>query len=249
MSDSKLAEKTIDVLEAVAAAGSISMPQIQLICGLPAATAHRIMQTLIARRFLMHIGRGEYRLGTAAKTLAENVTFDEILAPVARRHLRHLAQQVRNHVHLGVWNDPMVTYLVKQKFGKARLHSAEGTQLEGYCSALGKVLLSDLTPDQLDAYIADGNFISLTPATIVNPDQFRDEIELVRVRRWACDDEEFLPGLRCIAVPLTNPTGKVIAAISISTFPTKGVPTQVENFLPHLRATADAIAGQLFRSD
>jgi DNA-binding IclR family transcriptional regulator len=195
----------------------------------------------------MHTRRGEYRLGTSAITLSEGLSLDDILAHAARRHLRLLSKQVRNHVHLGVWSDRMVTYLVKQKFGKARLHSAEGTQLEGYCSALGKVLLSDLSPMQLDNYIAEGNFVSLTHDTIVDPDQLRHEIDLVRARRWACDDQEFLSGLRCIAVPLTNPSGKVIAAISISTFLSKGVPTQVEDFLPQLQATADAITAQLFR--
>jgi IclR family acetate operon transcriptional repressor len=243
---SQLTEKTLDVLEAVAALGTTSMPEIQARCGLSMTTTHRIMQSLIERRFLMRTGKASYRLGSSAIALADGMSYRDILAPAARPHLRALSKRTKSHVHLGVWNDGMVAYLIKQRFGRVRVHSAEGAQLEGYCSALGKVLLSGLHDDDLDRYLADGGFVPLTPNTIVDPQHLRAEVAAVRSRGWATDNEEIALGLRCVAVPLKGTDGRILAAISATSVSTNPRPVEPEAFLPWLRGTADTIAGQMF---
>lgn len=244
---SQLTEKTLDVLEAVAALGTTSMPEIQARCGLSMTTTHRIMQSLIERRFLMRTGKASYRLGSSAIALAEGMSYSDILAAAARPHLQALSKSTKSHAHLGVWNDGMVAYLVKQRYGRVQVHSAEGAQLEGYCSALGKVLLSGLNEDELESYVTEGEFVALTPNTIVTPERLRREIEMVRSRGWATDGEEIAIGLRCIAVPVTDGDGKIIAAISVSSVAGNSAPVEPTAFLAGLRETADAIATQLFQ--
>ncbi|WP_177204244.1 IclR family transcriptional regulator [Sphingobium sp. AP50] len=242
---SQLTDRTLDVLEAVARLGSTSLPEVQAHCGLSMATAHRILQSLIERGFVMRTGRADYRLGSAAITLADGVSLRDILAPAARPHLLKLAKQTKSHAHLGVWKDAMVAYQVKQRFGKVPVHSAEGAQLEGYCSALGKILLSALPDDELERYLDDGAFVALTPHTITDPEQLRAEIAVVRSRSWAADNEEIALGLRCVAVPVRGQNGQILAAISVSRV---GPSPRAEAtaLLPLLRDAAEDIAATLF---
>ena len=241
----QLADKTLDVLEAVAALGGASLPEIQARVGLPMTTTYRIVATLAARGFVMRCGRGSYRLGAAALTLAGTTSEHDLLAVAARLPLRALARKVRSHCHLGVFDGGMVTYLVKQRHGSSRLPSVEGSQLEAYCSALGKVLLAGLPDDAVARYLGDGSLVALTANTIVDPAALLHELAQVRARGWAIDDEEIVEGLRCVAVPLRRPTGEVVAAISVSTVSPADERVDPAAFLPALLDSARAIGRTL----
>ena len=245
MPSPQLTEKTLDIIEAVAALGTASMPQIQERCRLPLTTTHRIMQSLLRRGFVMRTGRANYQLGSSIVALANGRSIRDLLPAAARVHLRALSKKTRSHVHLGIFEDGMVTYLVKQRFGRARLHSAEGMQLEAYCSALGKVLLSGLPDDELAGYAGEGELIALTPKTITDPVALQAEIGAVRARGWASDDEEIAIGLQCVAVPVSDKSGRVLAAISVSTFlATRAADPQT--FLPWLVEASRSITHDLF---
>ena len=99
--------------------------------------------------------------------------------------------------------------------------------------------------DELDRYLADGGFIALTPNTITDPEQLRAEIEDVRRRGWAADNEEIALGLRCIAVPVRGRDGSILAAISISRVGSS-VQAEPTTLLPLLCETAEAITTKLF---
>ena len=246
MTRSLLADRTLDVLEAVAALGDASMPAISARVGLPTTTTYRIVTALAARGFVMRCGRGSYRLGAAALMLAGTTSERDLLTAAARLPLRALARKVRSHCHLGTLDGGMVTYLVKQRHGPSHLLSVEGAQLEAYCSALGKVLLSGLADDAVERYLGDGSFVALTANTIVDPTVLWRELAKVRARGWAADNEEIAEGLRCVAVPLRRPTGEVIAAISISTIAPAGERIGPSAFLPDLLDSAQAIGRTLY---
>src|SRR5690606_3592173 len=106
-------------------------------------------------------------------------------------------------VHLAVFEADMVTYLAKEDGGRNSVLTIEGTQLEAYCSGLGKVLLAYLPEPERERYLADGPFVRLTPNTIIEPDELRRELAHIRTRGYAIDDGEVQPNLRCVAVPLS----------------------------------------------
>lgn len=241
MESSLLTDKTLDILETVASLGSASMPQVQAQCGLSMTTTHRIMHALMRRGYLIRIGRGDFRLGSVIQALAARMSDRDTLSAVARPHLLHLSRKTRSHAHLGIWEDAMVTYLVKQRFGKSQIHSAEGMQLEAYCSALGKVLLAGLPDRDLDRYLSDGTFVALTSNTIVDPKLIREEIACVRDRGWSMDDEEIAVNLRCVAVPIKDRLGMVIAAISVSAVGSGQRPDDPSPFIPLLSEAAEHI--------
>ena len=246
MSNLQLTEKTLDVLQAVAALGCPSLPQIQARCGLPMTTSHRIVRALVERGFIMRTGKGHYRLGSAVLALSEGVSHHGLLSAAARQPVKALSRKTRSHVHLGILNDGMVTYLVKQTYGKSRLHSAEGADLEAYCSALGKVLLAALPTEALDAYLAGGPFVALTDNTIIDPDRLRAEIQDTLTRGWSRDREEFAIGLNCMAVPVRDHRGQVAAALSLSVLADGGGATNLDAFLAPLVDTAAEITRTLF---
>jgi DNA-binding IclR family transcriptional regulator len=246
MASMQLTDRTLDVLEAVVAAERISLPKIASECGLPHATAHRILQVLVGRGYVSRITRGEYRPGSTLSTLAGQAPPADLLAETARPLLKALSKTCRKHVHMGLLESDMVTYLVKLPYGRKRIHSAEGQQLEAYCSGLGKVLLAQLRPDELDAYLSAGALVALTPKTITDQGLLRAEIVRVRQSGWAIDNEEIAVGLRCLAVPVKDAAGKTIAAISASDASSSLNMPDITDLLPAIKATATEISARLF---
>jgi len=85
-----------------------------------------------------------------------------------------------------------------------------------HCTAIGKVLLASLAEPELKAFLNTAELRPMTPRTITAIPNLEQELERVRVQGYAIDDEEFAQGLRCLAVPVQNFTGNVVAAIGIS---------------------------------
>lgn len=88
--------------------------------------------------------------------------------------------------------------------------------------------------------------MALTERTIVDPDRLRDELDLVLTQGYAVDDEEIAPGLRCLAVPLRNGDGAVIAAISVSQALSSPLRMDDTELLGELRETAAVIENDAF---
>ena len=204
------------VLRVVGEDGGASLERICEGSGLSSSTAHRILMSLVAQGFVVPAARGSYMIGPALLRLAGAMSARDLLIAVTRPRLRRLARACRAHAHLGIFETDMVTYLVRIAFGRRKLFSVEGMQLEAYCSALGKVLLAGLPEEQRERYLAAGPFVPLTANTITDASALRDELEGVRECGFALDNEEILPGLKCLAVPVRDAGGRVHAAISIS---------------------------------
>jgi DNA-binding IclR family transcriptional regulator len=183
---------------------------------IPISTAHRLLALLEERRLVLRVGKGRYMGGGALLDLAGDTDLASILRRTARPFLRHIAHEAGRTAHLGVLDDGMVTYLIKEQGGSPLLFTQEGMQLEAYCSGIGKMLLSALAPADLDAYLADGPFIALTKHTVTDPARLREILTDVRRRDYALDDREVAEDLCCLAVPLRARPDRIVAAISLS---------------------------------
>ena len=139
----------------------------------------------------------------------------------------------------------MVTYLVKQRFGRTRLPSEEGAQLEAYCSSVGKVLLAHLEEDALARYFANGALVALTPSTIVDEASLRRSLKTVKKQRWATDVGEIEPDVACLAVPVRGADDQVCAALSVSVREAPVDERRLLESLPTLRKAAQAIDAKL----
>lgn len=176
------------------------------------STARRMIAALETQGLITRIAHGRYAGGTEIMALARCITPHRHLIETARPLLRKLARQTGWAAHLGVFDDDMVTYLVKE--GGGSLFTREGAELEAYCTGIGKALLAQLPSQKLEAYLP-GPFVRLTPQTICNPEQLREQVMQIAQRGYAIDDREMADTVSCVAVPIPLTTGQ-LAAISLS---------------------------------
>ncbi|WP_209047702.1 IclR family transcriptional regulator [Rhizorhabdus histidinilytica] len=210
--------KGLRLLEAVVLdAGRSTLTALAAREGMPLATAHRLAATLQADGYLVQNGSGCLLPGMRlAKLHPPELSTAQRIATQLRRPLAALARKHRILFHFGVLEDGMVTYLVKENGGEAELFTAEQMQLEAYCSAVGKVLLAALPQAQLDAYLANGPFVALTPNTLTQPGDIREELATVGRQGFSFDRYEIREDLFCIAVPVRGGNGDVCGGLSCS---------------------------------
>ena len=227
--------------------GSESLSALAQDCGLRPATAHRLLSTLQAHGIVVRTSPGGYLLGMGLLELARGATPDVVLSAVATPTLRKLTQSLCPTAHLGVLDgDFMVTYLAKAARRSHSLPTKIGCKLEAYCSALGKVLLAALDADTLAAYLEEGPFIALTDSTIVDPERLAGELRKVRSQRFAVDDGELFENLRCVAVPVVDRLGNIVAALSAS-FPSHDLPRpRIRDVARQLHVHAGRISEDLY---
>lgn len=207
---------TLTMLEAVIAEGATrSIAAIARDLGVPVATAHRQVVSLVAEGYLARHGRGHVA-GPRLMRLVGLLNQGHLVADAAAPLLHRLAGELGCVVQFGTLEGDMVTYRIKTGEGAGDLFTRVGMQLEAYCSAIGKVLLAALPEREREAYLATGPFPPLTNRTITDPAALRRELETVREQGHAVDDEEVAEGLYCLAVPIRTPESGVIGAISAS---------------------------------
>jgi DNA-binding IclR family transcriptional regulator len=215
-------DKALMLLEAIIADGGQStLGALADSLALPRATAYRLTAALVDRGLVVTCGQGRYLPGGALMSAFAAVGPRDVLARVATPILGRAARRFGQIAHLGVFEGDMVTYLVKVGAGGAAHFTRPGMQLEAYCSAMGKVLLAHLPAADLDAYLANGPFVRLTPNTTIDPDRLRAHLAQVHGQGFALDEQEIAEDLRCVAVPIRDRRGAVGAAISISAPPAR----------------------------
>lgn len=225
--------------------GKASVSEIARRTDVPVATAHRQVASLVTDGYLARSARGRHVAGPRLRHLLTRVDEKQIVAVCAAPWLHGLAAQVRSVVQLGTFENDMVTYRVKTGRGSGQLFTRVDMQLEAYCSGIGKVLLAHLPHDQLDAYLAAGRFVALTPNTITDSKTLRAELVRIARQGFAVDNGEVVEDLVCTAVPIRAPAGNVTAAISVSHLAgSKATPDRATT-LDLLRQTASAIETSL----
>ncbi len=215
-------------------------------CALPIATAHRFVATFVEQRYLTRVGRGRHVAGPSLRQMASRVYPLQGIAALARPFLEELAREVQCVSHLGIFENDMITYLVKAGGTRNHLFTQEGMQLEAYCSGIGKILLANLSVSERESYLANGPFIALTPHTLTDPQHLRDELVRVQAQRFAIDNREVSADLICVAAPIHWPDGRVHAAISVSNSDIERNPKTTAQLIPLVQSTARRLEGALF---
>jgi IclR family acetate operon transcriptional repressor len=213
--------------------------------GLAPSSARRMTLALKHAGLIMPAGRGRYMGGPRLRALADIPNPHRRLIQCTRPLLQRLANRSGLTAHLGIFDDSMVTYLVKE--GEGQIFTRVNAQLEAYCTGIGKVLLSLLPEKQLDDYLAN-TFVRLTPNTICDPDQMREEIATIRARGYAIDDGEMSEAVVCVArsVPLNDGS---LAAISLTGERRAMILDQADRIAHTLSGVARNIADRYNRQD
>lgn len=217
MSGTKTIDKVLTVLKHLLMHGQgQDIDTLSSELDIPTATLYRHIAALEKQGLLQRQGKSDYLPGLFLAKRFEHERFCQQLRQAAHPHIEKLCNKLQLTAHLGIFEEDMVTYLVKSGPDDSELFTREDTQLDAYCSGLGKILLGALSPKQLDAYFNGDELPPLTDKTITDEKTLRKEIQRSSKRGYTVDDEEFEMGLFCIAAPILDRDGNVIAALSIS---------------------------------
>jgi DNA-binding IclR family transcriptional regulator len=164
----------------------------------------------------------------------------------ARPIMTRLAHATGQTANLGILDNYQVVHIaVVAPDRPVRFWASIGKREDAYVSGLGKVLLTGLSDDQLDHYLSLQR-PALTPYTITDAEALRQELRLTAQRGWAIDRQESNRGVACVAAPVRDATGAIVAAISISGLQSEfEAGSMLESFAAQVRAAADATSTRL----
>ena len=207
--------KAVALLEALAREPGLRFTGIQERLGMPKSSTHHLISTMCELGLIKRRSLGGYGLGLKLLELASIAKESNDLQRDAMPLLREFAQRVQLTCHLGVLEQSYAVYLARVEGARdIVVKSHVGQRFPVNCSALGKSLIAWLAPELLDVVIANLAFEKRMPKTVTNAADFRLQLADVRRRGWALDDEEQAPNCRCIAAPIRDRDGVVVAAIS-----------------------------------
>ena len=226
---SQTLQRALDIIDSVAS-GSHAMGEIQARLGLTRSTAHRLASALEERGLLSIQGR-RVRLGQRLLYLGAQARDANGLIEVARPKLEALTAETSESTNLGVLVGDEVIY-VAQVEGQRRLtvRHRVGDRNLAKETALGRALLLDARPDRLEALLA----LSST----AEAEAFRAEMDLVVARGYAAHIQEGGDRICCLAAPIRDASGEVVAAISVSSIPQYMDAARIEAVAPRLLAVA-----------
>lgn len=210
----------------------------------PKATLYRFVQTLLAEGMLSYDSeRQTYSLGVRMVRLAHAAWTQSSLAPIARPYLNTLSKTIGATIHLAQLDGAHVLYVDKLNAQRPiEMFSQAGKVGPAYCTGVGKVMMAYLSPKELKTILPQQSFHRFTPNTYGNRDELCGELEDIRERGFAFDNEEHEPGIICVALPVLTKNDRVIAAISVTSTTSRTSLNDLEKLVPEMRDAAVKIA-------
>lgn len=238
--------KGFAILDLIASEPGLGFAAIRDRLGLPNSSCHHLITTLCQLGVLVQRADRGYVLGLRLFELGAMAANQRQLHDLALPMLKQLAQEIQLTCHLGVMEGAEAVYLLKIEGSREiRVNTWVGKRLSLHSSSLGKVLLAGLPEDELQGILAQVTWEAKTPRSIVDPAEFRRQLLVVRERGWALDDEEDLVNIRCVAAPVRDMRGHVVAAISAVGTVLDITPERIDELAATLCATAREISQHL----
>ncbi len=214
----------------------LTLSDISKVVNLSRATVRRYLFTLEDLGYVEVSGR-YFRLSPRVLTLAQAYLSSSLLPRVAQPFLERVSASLDESCLVAILNADEVIYVARS--ARKRMTSMVrdiGAHLPAYCTSVGRVLLSALSEHELDRYFQRAELRPLTPLTIVDQPRLRQELAAVRRQEYSIIDQELEHGLLSLGVPVLNASGRVIAAMSVSTQTTRTSPQKLlDSYLPVLR--------------
>ncbi|MBX3100239.1 MAG: IclR family transcriptional regulator [Salinibacterium sp.] len=206
-------ERALDLLEVLGEhSGPMGVTELSSNTGLPAATIHRLAQTLVARGYLRQLRDRRYYLGSRLAALGSRA--GAMMGSRAQPLLRELARELQETVNLATLTPDGAEY-IGQSAGShsVRMFTEVGRRVPLHSTGVGKALLSLLPDHDALRLLRPDDMVQFTPTTITTPQQMLVELATIRAHGFAMDEGEMEQGVRCIAVPFVADT---YMAVSVS---------------------------------
>jgi len=209
--------RALDILEALALEPEgMTLTALSQRVGLHKSTVHRLLSTLAARNYV-ELGAAGCRLGLRVADLGSRLLNSMELRTESAPLLRQLSHRLQKVVHLAVVDEGEVVYLDKvEPVESIRLYSSIGRRAPFHCTGLGKVMAAYHPVDEVRTWVKRHGLPYKTAATLTNLAALEAELARVRQDGYAFDEIEHEENVRCVAAPIRDYRGMVIAGVSVT---------------------------------
>lgn len=220
-----------------------TISQISSKTGFSRAAVRRCLYTLAKLGFAGSDDNRHFHLRPRVLTLGHSYISSMPLAVAAQPVLEHVSRVLHESCSIATLDGPEIVYIARASV--TRIMSIDlgvGSRLPAFCTSMGRILLADLPPEKLEELFANIEFKRYTERTVANAEKLRQILRIVQRNGYSVTDQELEQGLRSLAVPIRNPTGKVVAALNVGAHAQRvSLQDLVMRFLPHLKAAAQEL--------
>ncbi len=222
---------------------AVSLKQLALETGLHPSTAHRILAAMAFAGFVERADPGTYRLGIRLLELGNVVKSRISIRGAAMPLMQALHEKIGESVNLGVRQGDEIVYVERTSSGKSsvRVVHLVGARAPLHVTAVGKLYLAEGSKEHLRDYARRTGLPGATAASSTSLAALEKEMDRVRRHGVAYDNEEIEQGLRCVAAPVRDDTGEMVAGLSVS--------APAERYNPEwatlIKQTADSISAAI----
>lgn len=240
--------KTFGLLETLVRSNRpLSLPELASLTGMPKATTHRVARLLEAEQMLEREPHSRlYRPGRRLLTFALDVIATSARSAPRHAVLEALSRQIGETCNFGMMVENHVVYVDRVEsawpFG---LHFEPGSRVPLHCTAMGKLLLAMQPRDSREALLKTIGLAAYTGRTITDEGKLAKELENIRRNEVSIDNQEFLAGVVCLAVPVKDELGVVRGALAVSAPVARMSVADAQRRVPALRKAAARLSKTL----
>lgn len=210
--------KAFDVLEVLDKKQELGISELSEYLDLDKSTIHRLVTTLKEKGYVVQNPSNlKYSNGIKLFEMGNNVVERLGLRRQAQPFMEKLARMTGETVNLAIMDGKHIIYIDKiETPATIKVDLNIGKKLPIYCTGLGKAMLAFKEEEELEQLLKDETFIKHTSKTVENMEGLKKQLKEIKSKGYALDDEEFVEGLKCVAAPIKNYTGEVVAALSVA---------------------------------
>ncbi|MEM6622793.1 MAG: HTH-type transcriptional regulator BhcR [Pseudomonadota bacterium] len=224
-----------------------NLTEIALRAGMPASTAHRLLTTM-QRHGVTEFDEDtqEWLVGIEAFRIGSTFLHRTNLVEAGREVMRRLTEDTGETSNLAIPDAGDVVFISQvETHNPIRAFFRSGTRGNMHASGIGKALLAELPRDEVETILQKKGLPEFTPKTLTSSDALFSDLDNIRQRGWALDDEERYVGMRCVAAPIFNPFGEAIAGISVSGPTVRFSDRAIPELGASVRRAAEAVTGRI----
>jgi IclR family transcriptional regulator, acetate operon repressor len=218
---------------------------------LPKATVHRLLGSLETKGLIVKDPlSGGYVAGPSLCDMAFKILRKSAASADRYAILANLTAKIGETCNLGILDGSEARYInrIEASNSPLRLDFRPGSRVPLYCSAMGKIFLSQMPERSFQRYLFAADRIPHTPATLVTERALRAGVAEVKESGYAVDDEEYIAGVNCLSVAVPAARAKHLVALAVQAPKSRKDLRNLKEFLPMLKAAAEKI-GEIFEKE
>jgi IclR family acetate operon transcriptional repressor len=209
----------LSILEALARAeGGLTLTDVTQRAGLPPSTTHRLLATLEKTGYVYQAGDlGLWYVGLQAFTVGSAFLANRDFVAQSHPYMRRLMEQAGETANLAILDGNEAVFIDQVQCRETmRTIVRLGSRVPLHASGVGKAIFATLPDDEIETVLKVKGLPRITEHTITAPETMRASLRVIRQRGFAFDDEEHLPGTRCVAAPIYDEHEEPLGAISVA---------------------------------